>query len=155
MKSDRIAELFADALERKVEERESYLAAAAADAPEVRAEVAQLLAAHQEAGDFLEAPLDPEQAVALLDGEEAQRIGPYRLIREVGRGGMGTVYEGIDSSLKRIVALKVLSMDLAEDAESVRRFLGEAQAVARLNSSHVVQVFSSGTEKCIHCFVGL
>ncbi|GAA4819212.1 serine/threonine-protein kinase [Nocardioides caeni] len=72
------------------------------------------------------------------------QIGPYRIVRELGRGGMGTVYEAVDTTLHRNVALKVIAIPLAGDPEFRSRFVREAQAQASLDSPHVVQVFSHG-----------
>ena len=75
------------------------------------------------------------------------RLGDYRLIREVGRGGMGVVYEAHQVSLKRRVALKVLPTASAMDARQLQRFQIEAQAAAALHHANIVPVFAVGTER--------
>ncbi len=74
-------------------------------------------------------------------------LGDYRLLREVGRGGMGVVYEGHQISLKHRVALKVLPFASAIDARQCQRFQIEAQAAAALQHANIVPVFAVGTER--------
>ncbi len=70
-----------------------------------------------------------------------ERIGSHRVVREIGRGGMGVVYEAFDERLQRVVALKVLPSRAALDRRYVSRFLYEAQAAARLRHDHIVPVY--------------
>ena len=85
----------------------------------------------------LEASLAPD-----LPGEG--RLGEFRLVREIGRGGMGIVYEAEQEPLGRRVALKVLPAGAALDERLSIRFLKEARAAARLDHPGIVQVFTSG-----------
>ncbi|HWJ80951.1 MAG TPA: serine/threonine-protein kinase [Nocardioides sp.] len=71
-------------------------------------------------------------------------VGPYRVVRELGRGGMGVVFEAVDAVLDRRVALKIISPQLAEDPAFRARFTREAQAQASLDSPYVVTVFAHG-----------
>jgi serine/threonine-protein kinase len=71
-------------------------------------------------------------------------IGPYRVLRRIGSGGMGVVHEAHDDALDRRVALKVISPHLAEDSAFRDRFRREAQAMASLDSGHVVHVYAHG-----------
>jgi serine/threonine-protein kinase len=74
-------------------------------------------------------------------------LGPYRLVRKLGEGGMGTVYLGFDEQLARHVAIKVLRLDgdrSAAESALVKRFMREAQSGARLNHPHTVTVYSVG-----------
>ncbi len=68
----------------------------------------------------------------------------YRLDRIVATGGMGTVYEGFDSRLERVVAIKVMNADLVDEAGFMDRFVTEARAAARLSDPHVVAVYDRG-----------
>ena len=77
---------------------------------------------------------------------QGERIGHYRVGRRLGGGGMGVVFEARDENLERPVALKVISPELAEDAEFRARFTREAQAQALLDSRHVVQVYAHGED---------
>src|SRR5262245_4192542 len=73
-------------------------------------------------------------------------LGAYRLKSELGRGGMGVVYEAVDEVLHRRVALKVMNPQTAVDAKYRERFLREGRSVAALKSDHVVSVYAAGEE---------
>ena len=80
------------------------------------------------------------------DPLQGRVIAGYRIDRRLGRGGMGTVYLATQVSLKRQVALKILSNDLTADREFVARFLDEGRAAAKLNHPNVVQVHDTGRD---------
>jgi eukaryotic-like serine/threonine-protein kinase len=86
-------------------------------------------------------------------GIRLQRLGDYRILREIGRGGMGVVYEAEQESLGRRVALKVLSTGSLLDPKQVRRFEREAKAAARLHHTNIVPVFGVGQQDGHHYFV--
>lgn len=71
-------------------------------------------------------------------------LGPYRITRQLGAGGMGVVFEAVEEGLGRRVALKVLAVQLAEEPEFRTRFLREATVLARSDSPHIIQVYSHG-----------
>ena len=73
-----------------------------------------------------------------------ERIGEYRVVRELGRGGMGVVYEAIDERLNRRVALKMMRAGLAASEQARQRFLREARSVAALKSDHIVTIYQVG-----------
>src|SRR5262249_31881434 len=79
-------------------------------------------------------------------------LGDYRIVREVGRGGMGVVYEAVQLSLGRRVALKVLPFAAAIAPKQLERFKHEAQAAARLHHTHIVPVFGVGCERGLHFY---
>ena len=79
-------------------------------------------------------------------------LGDFRLIREVGRGGMGIVYEAVQISLNRRVALKVLPFAAALDNKQLQRFKNEAQAVACLHHQNIVSVYGVGCERAVHFY---
>src|SRR5689334_15236890 len=84
--------------------------------------------------------------------QTAGQLGDFRLVREVGRGGMGVVYEAEQISLGRRVALKVLPFAAALDARQLQRFKNEAQAAACLHHTNIVPVFGVGCERGVHYY---
>src|SRR5215470_1311382 len=79
-------------------------------------------------------------------------LGDFRLLREVGRGGMGIVYEAEQVSLKRRVALKVLPFAATMDSRQLQRFRNEAQAAAGLHHTNIVPVHAVGVERGVHYY---
>jgi serine/threonine protein kinase/tetratricopeptide (TPR) repeat protein len=84
--------------------------------------------------------------------EPERPLGDFRLVREVGRGGMGVVYEAVQLSLGRRVALKVLPFAAALDALQLQRFRNEAHAAAQLQHPHIVPVYAVGCERGVHYY---
>lgn len=81
-----------------------------------------------------------------------QPLGDFKILRELGRGGMGIVYEAIQLSLGRHVALKVLPMAASLDERYLQRFKMEAQAAAQLHHNHIVPVYAVGCERGMHYY---
>ncbi len=79
--------------------------------------------------------------------------GEFRVIREIGRGGMGIVYEALQLSLNKMVALKILPAAASLDPKSLKWFKNEAMAAARLDHEHIVPVYSVGSDKGLHYYV--
>ena len=75
------------------------------------------------------------------------RLGHYDIVAELGRGGMGVVYKGHESSLNRYVAIKVLADSLAHDEGVKERFLREARSMAALNDPHIIQIYYIGEDE--------
>jgi len=84
---------------------------------------------------------------------EGQSLGPYRLERFVGGGGMGAVFRALDTTLDRIVAVKVLSRQQSDDEEMLRRFRNEAQSAARLDHENIGRVHAVGSDDGWHYIV--
>ncbi len=142
-----VAEWFDAALDQPVEERAAWVRAACEE-PDVCAEVVRLLRAHQASDDFLErSALDvvAEDAELSVDGKVGRHVGAYRLIRLLGRGGMGRVYlaERGDGQFEQQVALKLLRRD-AYGERFLRDFLDERQILASLNHPHIARLFDGG-----------
>lgn len=81
------------------------------------------------------------------------RLGPYEVLSPLGSGGMGEVYRARDTRLEREVALKILGRGLLTDDIARKRFRKEAQALAKLNHSHIAQVYDFATEEGVDFFV--
>jgi serine/threonine-protein kinase len=114
----------------------------------MRAEVESLLAAHGGADGFLEqTPAEALLAAAAGPAEAplGRRVGPYRLVSELGRGGMGTVYlaERADGGFEQRVALKVIRKSIVSEA-LLDRFLRERQILARLEHPHIARLLDGG-----------
>ena len=92
-----------------------------------------------------------ENPAARVSGERG-RLGDFQIIREVGRGGMGVVYEAQQLSLDRRVALKVLPFAATLDARQLKRFKNEAQAAAQLHHNQIVPVYAVGCDRGVHYY---
>jgi hypothetical protein len=86
------------------------------------------------------------------EGPATGTLGDYRLLREIGRGGMGVVYEAEQISLGRRVALKMLPFAAALDPKQLQRFKNEAHAAAQLHHTNIVPVFAVGCERGVHYY---
>src|SRR5262249_14682228 len=86
------------------------------------------------------------------DGKTPQQLGEYRILREVARGGMGIVYEAVQESLGRHVALKVLPAQSLLNSNQLERFRREARAAANLHHTNTVPVFGVGEADGIHYY---
>jgi serine/threonine protein kinase/Flp pilus assembly protein TadD len=97
---------------------------------------------------------DPPEAGEALDAgdDPGAALGDFRIVREVGRGGMGVVYEAEQTSLGRRVALKVLPFAAALDERRLQRFRNEAQAAAHLHHQNIVPVYAVGCERGVHYY---
>jgi eukaryotic-like serine/threonine-protein kinase len=147
-----VAALLDTALDLPHHEREEFLAASPA-APHVVAAVRRLLAAEPEAASFLDSPAAdyaaPLVAHALAEPDHAgstpDRIGAWRIIREVGHGGMGAVYlaERDDAQFSQRVAIKLVR-EGAGDEGMIRRFLDERQILASLDHSFIARLIDGG-----------
>ncbi|WP_165226375.1 serine/threonine-protein kinase [Aquisphaera insulae] len=98
------------------------------------------------------APARVGTASATLDEPGLGRIGDFRLIREVGSGGMGVVYEAEQVSLRRRVALKILPFASTFDPRQLQRFRNEALAAAQLHHTAIVPVYAVGMESGVHYY---
>jgi eukaryotic-like serine/threonine-protein kinase len=129
------------------------LAAAHPDlADELRSYVESLQVLHQMTTGLRPEPARSAPLAAAPQDQRAKRLGDYEIIREVGRGGMGVVYEARQISLNRQVALKVLPFAAMLDERQIARFRTEAQAAAQLHHPNIVPVHAVGQERGVHYF---
>jgi Protein kinase domain len=139
-----VNQLFHDLLERPAAEREQRLAEIESGDVEIAREVRSLLASHERAGGFMEAPVwtaDP----GLLDEPSpliGRQIGSYRIVEEIGRGGMGVVYAAEDQRLGRMVAIKALPPEYTRDPARRARLTREARAAAALSHPAIATIYT-------------
>ncbi len=143
-----VEELFGEVLARTPEQREALLEEVAARDPALVREVRSLLDAHAAAPDFF-AGLARRFVSPLMsqfdDEPPPARVDPYRLVREIGRGGMSTVYLAArdDGQFEQQVALKLIRSGTAA-GERQQRFLDERRILASLNHPHVARLYDGG-----------
>lgn len=105
-------------------------------------------------GDALDRTIAPQAGADPSDGAaQLEQLGDFRILREVGRGGMGVVYEAEQVSLGRRVALKVLPQKVLRDPKQKRRFEREARSAAKLHHTNIVPVFGVGEHDGIPYYV--
>ncbi len=157
----RVQALFEEALRRTPEERASFLAEACEEDAELRAEIESLLEHDEQAGEGFMRVRDPrpsrswpgaldvpetfEPADARAPSQTGLRIKGYKITRELSRGGQGVVYQAIQESTKRKVAIKVLLKGPHASRSARRRFEREIELVAQLRHPSIISIFHSGT----------
>jgi len=149
-----VEEIFQAALDLKPGERDRYVATACAGDPSLKQQVEMLLSQHESAGDLLEEPLYGETGMKALESLTSddvdpmigRRLGAYRIEREIGRGGMGAVYEAIrvDQEFQKRVAIKLVKRGMDTDF-ILRRFRKERQILAALDHPHIALLLDGGT----------
>ena len=157
----RVLSILADALDQQERARPAFLDEACAGDADVRAEVEALLAADAEAGSFLDNTASRDGEVTLTASERlprgataperaepqiAERVGKYKLTREIASGGMGTVYEAIQERPRRTVAVKVIKRGMVSRG-LLKRFEYESQMLGRLRHPGIAQVFEAGIHR--------
>jgi eukaryotic-like serine/threonine-protein kinase len=139
-----IDQLFQNALDIHPELRAAFLDTACGDDVELRSEVESLLAAHQDAGEFIEGSASDVAAAwskrsALTPG---RLLGHYRIEDFIGAGGAGEVYLAHDTKLGRKVAIKIIPQ--AEDKEKIARLVREARSASALNQPNILTIYEIG-----------
>ena len=150
----RIEELFQLALEREVTERTAFLREACDGDAALEREVTSLLALHPQAGGFLETPIlgfgaddssaGPDVGITPTERADAS-LRPYRLVRRIGSGGMGTVWlaERDDEHYRHRVAIKLIKRGMDTD-ELLVRFRNERQVLANLEHANIARLLDGG-----------
>jgi serine/threonine-protein kinase len=142
----RLKRVFQGALEQAADARGAFLDRECAGDAEMRTEVESLLGSHEEADGFLSRPAMEDAVRASVPALEGRRIGAYRILGEIGRGGMGVVYRAVrdDDAFQKTVALKVVRGQGGwSDVE--HRLQRERQILARLQHPNIAAVFDGGT----------
>jgi hypothetical protein len=141
----RVNEIFHRALERPAADRRAFLDAECGGDPALASEVASLLAAHEQAAQFIEVPAAVPAARSLRTDPplpDGRVVGQYRIDGVLGRGGMGVVYLAEDLRLGRRVALKALAPELTGDPAHRDRLRREARAAAALSHPGIATVYA-------------
>jgi serine/threonine protein kinase/Tfp pilus assembly protein PilF len=142
---ERIESLFHETLRLEAAERAAYLDRACSGDEALRAEVESLLAALEGQKDFMQEPVF-DFGMKVLSGKTTESlagklIGPYKILNQLGKGGMGEVYVAEDTRLERKVALKFLSPSLVDDTWAKRQLVKEAQAAAMLDHPNICAIY--------------
>src|SRR5437879_691297 len=139
-------EIFVAALKRAPDQWQAYLNEACADDAALRDRVQNLLVAHRDAGSFLQ----PAGAglMATIDEPFSERpgtvIGPYKLLQQIGEGGMGTVFMAEQTHpVQRKVAIKVIKPGM-DSRQVIARFEAERQALAMMDHVNIARVLGAG-----------
>jgi tetratricopeptide (TPR) repeat protein len=143
-----VEELFAFGLERDPASRAADIASRCGGDEELAREVESLIRAHEISSEFLATAVTERLASAEPEPDDriGGRIGRYRIVRELGRGGMGTVYEALQDDPRREVALKIVRGGALADAQHVRRFRREAESLARLDHPGIARILEAGVD---------
>ncbi|MCA9167029.1 MAG: SUMF1/EgtB/PvdO family nonheme iron enzyme, partial [Planctomycetales bacterium] len=123
--------------------RREFLDRVCGEDMQLRRRLDRLISAFEQPDDVF---ADPSATLQSVTNNSAHpvRIGEFQIVREIGRGGMGIVYEAVQTSLNRKVALKVLAVGLSLSNRSMVRFQREAEAAARLHHTNVVPIYTTG-----------
>ena len=140
-----LRKIFDDALRQKPEERQSFVNRACGGDELLVREIESLLSSLDSADSFMETPAIARVADQILPGNRqfsnGQVLGHYRIIEQIGAGGMGEVYLAKDLKLNRKVAVKVLHQNLSSDNQASRRLRREAQVAASLEHPHICAIY--------------
>lgn len=144
---EQVQSVFLRALDLDAEERERFLDDACAGDGELRRDVESLIAHDAASGERIAEAIEGT-ARSLVESDAVQpgtTLGDYEVLKLIGSGGMGEVYQSRDTRLARDVAIKVLPAYVSDDPERLRRFEQEAQAAAALNHPNILAVHRMGT----------
>jgi serine/threonine protein kinase len=151
---ERVEEIFHAALNCEASELNAFLDKRCGSDETLRSKVEELLAAHRNAGDFIEMPVADLANSSIAHNHEndpliGQTIGHYKISKRISAGGMGEVYLAIDSIAGRKAALKFLHARFTGDAERLKRFQQEARTVAGLNHPNILTIYEIGADDSV------
>ena len=150
----KIKGLLDDALKLDAEKRQQFLDDACGNDLNLRREIEELLTSSENVESFMEKPAVGEVAGEIVSREDkltsGQSLGHYKIIEQLGVGGMGEVYLAKDTKLHRQIALKVLSSDFTQDDDRLRRFVREARATSALNHPNILTIHEIGDGDGLH-----
>ncbi len=141
---DRVQQLFLAAADLDADDQARFLCAI--DDPGIREEVEALLRADSGSADTISSVIETEASLLLEGSSAGERLGPYRLLDEIGRGGMGAVYLAIrdDEQFEKKVAVKIVKPGM-DTAEVLDRFRHERQILANLDHPYIAKLLDGGT----------
>jgi serine/threonine protein kinase len=142
----RVRELFDAALDQPPELRRQFLAGACNGDQKLLDTVGRLLAAQERSAGLLDTPVWQRHEAAANPGEPGSFIGPYKILQELGGGGMGIVYQAIraDEVFQRVCAIKVIRPEISTES-LLQRFREERQILARLDHVNIARIVDGGT----------
>lgn len=142
----KVNQFFHEALEKSPEERDAFLRVSCGEDEELRAEVEEMLRAHGRANGFLEALPQLSESLLTLPARPliGRKLGRYRVVAQLGKGGMGEVFLAEDLTLGRRVALKLIRTESARDRDRLQRFEKEAKAASALNHPNILTIHEIG-----------
>src|SRR5581483_1391758 len=143
---DRVANLFESAADLSPVEQKHFLDSACTGDAELRAEMDALLASDRKNGAGISAAVASEASLVFDSPRPGDRLGPYRVVREIGRGGMGAVYLATrdDNQFHKQVAIKIVKRGM-DTAEVLARFRYERQILANLEHPYIASLYDGGT----------
>ena len=150
----RLEDLFHEALELEPAERANFIGRIRTSNSDLGAAVESLIAAHESSDALIDAPAYEAAAEMIAEPPPAlvagQLVGHYKIIRPLGKGGMGEVYLAGDTKLDRKVALKLLPSAFTNRKDLLRRFIQEAKAASSLNHPNIITIHEIGQTDGIH-----
>ena len=144
----KIKPIFSEATQRPADQRAAFIRSRCGGDEALVSEIESLLVAHDKAGSFIEGLADSTAAAALEDRDRmiGRLVGAYELVRELGRGGMGSVYLATraDDEFRKLVAVKLINAEV-NNKSIIRRFRNERQILAALDHPNIARLLDGGT----------